>query len=164
MISTDCSILSRISYINQVSKISVQKGHVWELNCTAWDQINFRPIHHWKDISISFPLNFTNLNLELSKVSYDQLNADCSVLSRISYINQVSRISVQKGHLWKLNCTAWDRINFRSIHHWKYISVSLPMNFTNINLELCTVSYDQLSADCSVLSRISYINQVSGVK
>ena len=147
-----------------MSRISVQKGHLWELNCTAWNRINFRAIHHWNYISVSFQMNFTNLNLKLSTVSYNQLSVDCSVLSRISYINQVSRISVQKGHIWELNCIAWDRINFRAIHHWKDISVSFPMNFTNLNLELSTVSYDQLSADCSVLSRISYINQVSGVK
>ena len=30
------------------------------------------------------------------------------------------------------------------------------MNFTNLNLEFSTVSYDQLSADCSVLSQEEY--------
>ena len=64
-----------------MSRIYVQKGHIWELNCIAWDLINFRAIHHWKDISVSFPMNFTNINLELSTIRYDQLSADCSVLS-----------------------------------------------------------------------------------
>ena len=50
----------------------MQKCQIRNKNCIDWARSNVHAIYHWKDNWVSFPINFTELNLEFSRRSYDR--------------------------------------------------------------------------------------------